>query len=305
MEGAVQGVLFDSPLTGKTKSDKSIMDYPFFALDRCGRRKRPIEYNDGNVTVQIKANNGSIATVYDKDLILYVAGLMREQMNQGIEPGRTFTFSAYDFMRVTKRPKNDDSYERILKMLERLQGTQICTNIEHGGAGVDGFFSWLDSASASYGSQAGHKKTKYIRVTICEWLYLAIYQGNVLTYDPRYFQLRPLARRLYDIARSHCGRQKYWAVKLPKLREKIGFEGELRRLRYEMDQMLQQSEPIPEYRFRLINDRNDNFARHLERDGFRIRPSGRASNQDIVVLFEFIGGRNRDFSEIRKQLSEL
>jgi plasmid replication initiation protein len=293
---------FDSPLLSRTKSDKSIMDYPFFALNRTGQRKRPLTYNDGQVKVEIKPKGTGIATVYDKDLILYVAGIAWEKINRGEEPGRTFTFSAYDFARATGRPKNKDSYERILKMLERLQGTQIKTNIEHGGKGVGGYFSWLDSAYASYLAERTGNEPQFIRVTICEWLYRAICQGKVLTYDPGYFDLGPMERRIYDIARSHCGRQSYWPIKLPKLREKVGYEGELRRFKYELNQIIER-QPLPAYRLRTINDKEDPYARQLHAAGFRMKPSGKATNQDVVVLFEFTGPRARTAAEYREMLS--
>jgi plasmid replication initiation protein len=61
-----------------------------------------------------------------------------------------FYFTAHDLFRVTGVSGSSRSYTRLSDALERLQGTQIKTNIEAGGEGQAGFFSWLSDAQLHY-----------------------------------------------------------------------------------------------------------------------------------------------------------
>ena len=59
---------------------------------------------------------------------------------------------------------------------------------------------------------------------MCSWLYRAVVKdGRILTYDSRYFDLGPLEKRLYEIARAHCGKQRGFKMGLEKLRRRVGY----------------------------------------------------------------------------------
>ncbi len=57
--------LFDSPLQGKVRGERHIMEFPFFDLSKRARRKRLILYDqERGVTNEIKAIEGAgIATI--------------------------------------------------------------------------------------------------------------------------------------------------------------------------------------------------------------------------------------------------
>ena len=58
-------------------------------------------------------------------------------------------------------------------------------------------------------------------VVLSEWLYQSVLADEVLTLNKDYFRLRkPIERRLYEIARKHCGRQKQWKIGLELLHKK-------------------------------------------------------------------------------------
>ena len=60
-------------------------------------------------------------------------------------------------------------------------------------------------------------------VTISEWLYSGLMNYEVLTLDRGYFRLsKSIERRLYEIARKHCGDQPLWKVNIDLLGAKIG-----------------------------------------------------------------------------------
>jgi plasmid replication initiation protein len=245
-----QGSLWDldSPLSGKIKSDKSVMDFPFFHVGKT-RRTTPIVYNDGNVTIEVRPGPNGIATMYDKEIVLYVGALMVEKLNKGETPDQSFSFSAHDFMRVAGKDRSSKGYKVMLEALDRLQSTTIRTNIQMGGEGEDGFFSWLDNAKLFYSKdeKTGRRRLKGVTVRLCDWLYRGIQRnGRMLTYASGYFDLSPMERRLYEIARSHCGKQSGFVIRLSRLAEKVGTEGELKKFRQEMDRVSRE-QPLPEY----------------------------------------------------------
>ncbi|WP_082783532.1 replication initiator protein A [Snodgrassella sp. CFCC 13594] len=61
------------------------------------------------------------------------------------------------------------------------------------------------------------------------------------------FRLRkPLDRRIYELARKHCGEQPRWRISLAVLHQKSGSTGPLRRFRFDL-KMLAESGNLPDY----------------------------------------------------------
>jgi plasmid replication initiation protein len=59
-----------------------------------------VSFSDGDrgIAIEIKAIEGSgIATIYDKDMILYVASLIVQDLANRGEPRREYRFSVNDF----------------------------------------------------------------------------------------------------------------------------------------------------------------------------------------------------------------
>lgn len=57
----------------------------------------------------------------------------------------------------------------------------------------------------------------------------------MLTINREYFRLRkPLERRLYELARKHCGQQAAWAISLAHLRDKCGALSPLKNFRFQI-----------------------------------------------------------------------
>ncbi len=76
-----------------------------------------------------------VATIYDKEIVLYIASLMAAKLEAGENVEQDFIFIAHDLFSVTGSNHSARSYGRLSEALERLQGTQIKTNIEAGGEG--------------------------------------------------------------------------------------------------------------------------------------------------------------------------
>lgn len=229
--------LFDSPLQGKVRGERHIMEFPFFDLSKRARRKRLIfSDQERGVTIEIKAIEGAgIATIYDKDMILYVASLIVQDLAKGGKFRREYRFSAHDFFRVAGRDRSKRSYANLEQTIERLKGTLIKTNIETGGQGFDGWFNWFNSGTALHyerDAATGEKRLKIIRVVLCEWLFRAILRdGKMLEYCDEYFDLKPIERRLYDLARIHCDGEPVWTIELGPLKDLVGSDSEISKFR--------------------------------------------------------------------------
>ncbi len=254
-----QGELFrlDSPLTGEIRGERSLMAFPFFALSKNAWMK-PLAYATPTVSIEVRPSARGVATIYDKEIVLYIASLMALKLDQGATVSQDFTFTAHDLFSVTGANHSARTYSRLAEALERLQGTQIKTNIEAGGEGEEGFFSWLSEARLQYArSSKGEKRLKAVKVRLCDWLYRAILRDRqVLDYASTYFQLGPIERRIYEVARSTCVEGEALDMDLQMLKLQIGFQNPLSNFRIAMRQIAA-ANSIPDYDVVLIENAPD------------------------------------------------
>ncbi|WP_448208223.1 replication initiator protein A [Azospirillum sp. sgz302134] len=254
--------LLDSPLTGSVKGERTLMTHNFFSLSRERVTKMP-PFNDGRVTIEIKSNEDGVATIWDKELLLYCASLIQEKINRGEEPQREINFKANDFLAVTGAYGGGSAYSSIVDALKRLKGTTITTNQfpdEDGSSGEKHSFSWIDDYKFRYTwrntkSDGKEKVLSAIRVELSKTVLDAIKRGIILTYNKRYFELTsPIERRLYEIARAHCGEQVHgFRIGLEKLRQRIGSERDLRKFKADLVDLSERKTPLPDYSLVVLN----------------------------------------------------
>ncbi len=253
-----QGELFllDSPLYGEIRGERSLMAFPFFALSKNAWMK-PLSYQTETVTIEVRPSASGVATIYDKEIVLYIASLMAAKLEAGEDVAQDFVFTAHDLFSVTGSNHSARSYGRLSEALERLQGTQIKTNIEAGGEGEEGFFSWLSEAKLHYNkTRAGERRLKAVKVRLCDWLFRAILlDRHVLDYAAAYFQLGPIERRIYEVARS-TGDGDGFEIDLATFRLQIGYQNPLANFRAALRQIAG-ADTIPDYRLELIETVND------------------------------------------------
>ncbi len=253
-----QGELFllDSPLYGEIRGERSLMAFPFFALSKNAWMK-PLSYQTDTVTIEVRPSASGVATIYDKEIVLYIASLMAAKLEAGEDVAQDFVFTAHDLFSVTGSNHSARSYGRLSEALERLQGTQIKTNIEAGGEGEEGFFSWLSEAKLHYNkTRAGERRLKAVKVRLCDWLFRAILlDRHVLDYAAAYFQLGPIERRIYEVARS-TGDGDGFEIDLATFRLQIGYQNPLANFRAALRQIVS-ADTIPDYRLELIETVSD------------------------------------------------
>ena len=90
-----------------------------------------------------------------------------------------------------------------------------------------------------------------VTVTLSDWIYRSVLARSVLTLSRDYFRLRkPLERRVYEIARKHCGRQAEWKVGLETLLKKSGSTSPRRVFRKMIRDMVAE-DGLPDYTLQL------------------------------------------------------
>lgn len=227
------------------KDDIASMEHPLFALKAGDMRVRT--YERGEVTVTIKPGHDGCATIHDKDVWIYCISHLVEAMNRGREDvSRTVRFTAYDFLITTNRRTDGDSYQRMAEALARLSGTRIETNIETAGQRERAGFGLVDSWRVI--EKDGGGRMVAVEVTLPEWLWRSVQAKHVLSLSRDYFRLRkPLDRRIYELARKHCGHQSRWRVGIKTLHEKSGSTSPLRNFREDV-RSLAASNQLPDYR---------------------------------------------------------
>lgn len=234
------------------KDDMASMEHPVFSIStKPDRRVRKYEHN-GN-TVEIFPPEQGLATIHDKDILLYLGSQIIAALNREEIPSKIVRFTAYDLLVATNRNTSGRSYERLKDALDRLAGTRIKTNIETGGIRQINNFGVIDAYGIVERSPINNRMVA-VQVKLSDWFYNALLSREVLTINPDYFRLRkPTERRLYELARKHCGHQKQWSVTLEVLLKKLGTTSLLKKFRFQMKELIKHNH-LPDYRVSLVND---------------------------------------------------
>lgn len=247
-------LVLQSILDAPVKDERALMEFPFFSLTKRPRME-PFVYDDGAVRIEVQPGHKGIATVWDKDVLIYCASLINDRIERGFDPNPKLRFTAYDFLKLTGRSTSARGYELFLDALDRLQSTAVKTSITSGYEDIEErrAFSWIDKYRVvTRKTAAGKRVMSSVEVTINEWLWRALVENRrVLTISREYFALEMgLERRLYELARKHCGRQRQWRIGLPRLAQKCGSARGLKQLKAEIAKIIARDR-IPEYRLAM------------------------------------------------------
>jgi len=138
--------------------------------------------------------------------------------------------------------------------LNRLAGTRIKTNVATGdeiSTQNFGLIEWYDYNRKGSGMS---ERLRYLDVKLSDWLFRAIEAAEVLPISRGYFRLRrPIDRRLYELARKHCGRQPSWRIGFDLLQKKCGSKQEDKHFAAHLRE-LAHTNHLPDYEMRLELD---------------------------------------------------
>jgi plasmid replication initiation protein len=249
------------------KADRHTMEHPMFSLSKTpDRKERHYEHQGRTVTV-IPSSRG-IATIWDKDILLYCISVLVDGLNRGQKNiSRTVRLRAYDLLVSTNRSTGGDHYKRLEAAFDRLAGTRIKTNIVTNGTRVREGFGLIDNWRIIERAP-GDGRMVAVEVTLNEWLYNAILAREVLTLNRDYFRLDGgLERRIYELARKHCGNQAKWAIGIDLLHKKSGSAGPVKRFR-ELLKRIASADSLPDYR--MMYDPSGSKVTFYTKDGKKL-----------------------------------
>ena len=238
------------------------MEHPFYSLSKKPETKiRRYEHN-GN-WLQIVPSVKGLATIYDKDILIYCVSQVMEKLKRNEPVGQRIRITSYDLLVFTNRGTAGKDYIALCEAIDRLAGTRITTNIRTGDEEQTDSFGLIDAASIrrKHGLDG---RLLWVEIKLSDWVFNAIRGQEVLTLHPDYFRLgKPLERRVYELARKHCGRQSTWTISMEILLKKSGAQSVITRFR-QMVKEIALHDHLPDYR--VVYDEESDQVTFFNRD---------------------------------------
>lgn len=245
------------------------MEHPFYVLSKKPETAiRRYEHDDKWLEV-IPSAKGQ-ATIYDKDILIYVVSQIMHRINRGEQVSRRIRFNPRDLLIFVNRGTGGKDYDAFCEGLDRLMGTVIKTNIttatvtpstapEDVPMGDEerlGWFHLIESAHINRKNGAAGGRIMSAEIQISEWIFNSIRRKSVLTLHRDYFRLRkPIERRVYEIARKMCGARPKFEIGLEKLLKRTGARTELKRFRHTIREIATHNH-LPDYQV-FYDERRD------------------------------------------------
>ena len=249
-----QPELFDIDVTGiSVKDTQQHLEHPFFVLStKPDTAVRRYEDPNGN-SIEVIPSSLGMPTILDKDVLIYAISHILYRKNNGKPISPRVTIYSSQMLRFANRCQSGRDYIALDRALARLAGCLIRTNIVTGDTIDTKMFSLLQSVEIQR-KHVIRGRLMHCEITLSDWLWRAIEANEVLTLHPDYFRLRrPLERRLYEIARKHCGRQKDWFISLARLQKKCASESPLRYFRFQV-RRIAAANVLPGYHMEFLDD---------------------------------------------------
>jgi len=260
------------------RDDRASMEHPIFSLSTKPDR-RILEYEHNGNTVKIIPSGLGLATIHDKDVLLYVVSYLRAAMKEGKDINQRVRLTSHDLLVTTNRQTNDLGYQRLEAALNRLSGTRIQTNIKTNDLEITKNFGLMDEWEAIR-RNGSTGRLLALEIKLSDWFFNTVVADELLSINREYFRLRkPLERRLYEIGRKHCGEQPEFAIGLDKLKKKIGSKSPDKKFKFLLNKIIEtnrKDKHFPDYGLYL----NDNV---LVFKNFRKK---KQKNTDTIPPFE-------------------
>lgn len=249
------------PREVKARDMAEIMEVPFLALSK--NRREPIIYEKRNgpndmIKVKVSRHTGHfLASIYDWDIVLLVAGKMQEILNNGSDiPPRTMIIPRHKLLKLLGKRNVTKQQQDLESSLSRLQLTGVDTTIRNKDGRYRAGFGFLDSWGYTE-----RKDIREIHITLSQWLYDGIcVRGSLLKVESEYFNLTSgLKKFLYRTARKHIGGHgETFEFSTEKLYEKSGSEREFKKFKSDLKKAVLQND-IPGYFLKWVERYNDSF----------------------------------------------
>ncbi|WP_263351331.1 replication initiator protein A [Acidicapsa acidisoli] len=255
------------------------LEHPFFSLSKKPETKiRRYEHN--GKWLEIVPSVKGMATIYDKDILIYCISQVMEKLKRNEPVGPRLKITSYDLLVFANRGTSGRDYMQLCESLDRLEGTRIKTNIRNE-AGRESF-GLIDASSVTrkFGLDG---RIQHIEIKLSDWVFDAIRDQEVLTLHRDYFRLgKALEKRIYELARKHCGRQSTWHISLETLLKKSGSQSSTKRFRQHL-KGIALHDHLPDYR--LVFDEEKDMVVFLNRENAWVdRPLPSSSDDETLPL---------------------
>jgi len=247
------------------KDDMASMEHPVFSLS-VKPDMRELNYDYGDTRLRVVPSGRGLATIMDKDILLYCISKLVHELNSGAEITPWVELTAHEVMVGTNWRTNRESYKRFEDALVRLKGTVILTDIKTGDRIQTRGFGLIEEFEIDRKDREGELspfgRMTRVRVRLSDWTFRAIKGMEVLTISPQYFRLRrPLERRIYELARKHAGEpragrpggRKPFRIGIAKLQQKVGSNAPPKKFRFFLKEIIRDNH-IPDYAIRIEED---------------------------------------------------
>ena len=155
------------------------MEHPFYSLS-----KKPVtairEYRHGERWIKVTPSVQGLATIYDKDLLIYAISQLMVKLNQGKDISPRVRINCHEFLIFTNRGTGGKDYKALVEALERLRGTTISTNVVTGGEEQTDVFGLIDKGTVRRKYGLGGR-IQWIDIVLSDWVFNAIKANEVLT----------------------------------------------------------------------------------------------------------------------------
>ncbi|MCA9214769.1 MAG: replication initiator protein A, partial [Planctomycetales bacterium] len=216
------------------------------------------------------------------DILIYCISQIMSKLRQGEPVSQRVRITARDLLMFTNRGTSGPEYDALEEAIDRLAGTRIVTNIKANDEEEHGNFGLIDRGRVRRKPRRtdGSKgRLLWCEVTLSDWVFNAIEANEVLTLHPDYFRLRkPVEKRIYELARKHCGQQSRWKISVPNLLKKSGARSPLKRFR-QMVRNLAKTNHLPDYLIALddsdvvtFSNRQTMMAKPIEAAAIALKP---------------------------------
>mgnify|MGYP005993306913 FL=1 len=227
------------------------MEHPFFSLSKkpC---HRTIKYENGQNWIEIKPSATGRATIYDKDILVYIISqLIQKDRNR--EPiSRHVIVNPNELLKSINRGTGGKDYKALEEALDRLKGTVMKTNIAHGSKIETSSYGMLENYTIYKKDNAIDGRMVGLKVSLSRKLYDSMKEKKeLLTINPDYFKLtKPIEKKIYEIARKHVGRKTSQSINTSTLLTKTGSVAKIKEMRRSIKAMIgkhQKNRTFPDY----------------------------------------------------------
>jgi len=228
------------------------MEHPFYSLSKKPDLK-PHRYEHNGKWIEFRPSAKGLPTIYDKDLIIYAISHLVSGIREGEELPKQVEIDPYAFFQFTNRSAGGRDYQALVDSLDRIDGTRYRTNVVADGTMVDTWMGIIDKAHLETDEKTN--KPRKLRITLSDMIVEAIRERTkVLTLHRDYFRLsKPIQRRVYELARKHCGKQDSWRISIELLLKKSGSRASLKEFRRAIRELVHEN-PLPDYTLSLDTD---------------------------------------------------